>query len=80
MTLSDSQVSAIAHALHVAAEQYDDTAMNDCGDFPSLRDQFTRQGIEARELAELLEQAETIEVRPGTADGLPDYSEQEGML
>lgn len=57
MTLTDSQVSTIANALRCAADQYEDDALACNG---RLGEQFRQQAVEARELADALEQADTL--------------------
>lgn len=55
MTLTDSQVSTIANALRTAAERYEAYAR-----VARLAEPFTRQAVEARELADRLEQADSL--------------------
>jgi hypothetical protein len=52
--LTDSELSTLTNALHVAAEIYDKDAATESVT-PRFREQFERQAIEARALADKLE-------------------------
>jgi len=70
-TLDDNKISTIAHALRVAGDRYIADAKTALDTYTGaaeaagrrLCEQFERQAREVRDLADLLDQAETIEVR-----------------
>lgn len=49
----------LINAIRIAAEEYEKAAQID----PNLRDTFTRQALEAREMADAIEEADTIRLQ-----------------
>jgi len=65
MTLTESQQNLMSQALHLAADRYLDFA-SDWITHPGVKNQFLKQATEARELAMLAEDSETVEF-PGVS-------------
>lgn len=64
MRLTQKQITLIAGALHIAAEQYvNDMATALAADQQRLRDQFEQQLRMSEELAEIFECADSVDVQ-----------------
>ncbi|HMJ44224.1 MAG TPA: hypothetical protein VK522_18305 [Pseudolabrys sp.] len=68
-TLDDSKISTIANGLRVAADRYIEDAKTSADVYAQapetarrMADQFNRQAAEARSIADMLEQADTITI------------------
>lgn len=70
--VSEDQRSTITHCLYVAAERFEENAKSaneiETYGVRHLGEQFTRQALEARALAERIDNAEYIEIGPDTPD------------
>lgn len=64
--ITERERSTIVNALHLAASAYADIS-NSVSDDPVFADQFTRQSKEAKALAEMIENADEITIKEGSA-------------
>jgi len=61
--LTEAQISTLTHALHVAASRFtEDASALRAAKMPRMAEQFDHQVNQSRQLAELLEEAESIEL------------------
>lgn len=67
--LSEDERAAVVNALYLARDKYKENAIElvKMENHQQLADQFTRQALDAEKLAELIENADELGIRPGVA-------------